>query len=186
MPSQAAINRGLNLLEETLGRGRTLSPAARAAYVRVLSRLDERTWKRTVEAALETCTFLPAPAELLELARGNAGDAARAAWDVVEKAMSRLGAWESVDFGEPINAAVRHVGGWAELCATDLEVLVHRRREFETAVLGYLRNGVTDGRGDHLAGEFERAAIAKGCDDFVVHQLGPAADRARMLERGAA
>lgn len=69
--------------------------------------------------------FMPKPATLREMS-GEATPAARAihAWVAVKLAISRVGAYQSVQFDDPIAThVVRMLGGWTRLCSTDSEEL---------------------------------------------------------------
>lgn len=176
MPTAAALALALDLLG-TLPSNTQVTPIVRQSYAIALDDLTDTALRGAVQRALAECRFRPTPAELRELAGcGNAEDAARALWDVVEGTMRRHGRYASVDFGPEANAAIRHIvdgpnAAWEQLCLGDASTLVHRRREFERAVVGYLRSGVPGERGAHLPGEYERVLGAAW--DGEVKRLGP-------------
>ncbi len=61
--------------------------------------------------------FCPRPADLVRELAGTFTDRSLMAWSRVTRAMSDVGAYASVDFGDPvIHAVVRELGGWSAIC----------------------------------------------------------------------
>lgn len=91
--------------------------------------------RAAVVKAARTCQFMPPAAELRKLAGAGAEQASIDAWNGVVNAIRKFGAYESVDFGPTVNAAVRAVGGWRRLCTADsAELHAFIRREFAQAL----------------------------------------------------
>lgn len=82
--------------------------------------------------------FLPMPADIVKMLEGRSVDSASLAWAEVDKAVRRVGPYQSVTFADPITAAViEQMGGWVELCrGTDQEWPFIAKR-FETIYQGY-------------------------------------------------
>ncbi len=108
-----------------------LSKLAMDGYWRVLSRLSDDELLRATDRALERCKFMPAPSELLAFARGSVEAEISEAWGVVRGAMDSCDVWGSVDFGPLVNAVVRNMGGWREICEASVKDLIWRRKDFE-------------------------------------------------------
>lgn len=112
-------------------------------------------------AALQSCKFFPAPAELRAFVRPPRDFAHEAAlaWAVVRRAIDRYDySVKGIDFGPVVNAVVRQLGGWDAMCrATLTDLDVWKRKEFERLYLlfapkpgvgdvGRMLEGPTDGR----------------------------------------
>lgn len=127
--------------------------------------------EQAVARALQTCKFMPSPAELRELAGCAVGDSSRPllAWEAFRKAVGACGAYRSVDFDDPaINATVRALGGWERAC--DLEgdaFYVWYRKEFERTYATLCESGFSAEMGMPLIGSCESAGqeFGFGCGD---------------------
>lgn len=76
--------------------------------------------------------YMPKPADVVKMLEGTTMDKAVLAWADVERAISRIGPYESVEFADPRCAQiVTEMGGWVRLCQVTNEELPFRRREFE-------------------------------------------------------
>lgn len=109
---------------------------------------------RGARAALRGATYMPRPAEIRELS-GELSLAALTvqAWAAVRKAAASVGAYESVDFGPVVNAAIRLMGGWQRFCTEENNDFV--RKDFERTVAALSQSGVGDEQGKHLVGLHE-------------------------------
>ena len=77
---------------------------------------------------------LPTPAEIIELIQGNGEDKALTAWEQLQQAVSRAGAYQSVLFEDPkIARVIKILGGWETVCLWPLDELQFRRHEFINA-----------------------------------------------------
>lgn len=75
--------------------------------------------------------FAPKPADVVRLLQGTRTDRALLAWGKVLDAMQRVGAYQSVAFDDPvIHAVVEDIGGWVQLCRSDMAELSHTERRF--------------------------------------------------------
>jgi len=85
-----------------------------------------------IRRCLVECKFQPAPAELREKAGGvSPSERAVLEWQVVQRAIGRIGSYETVVFKNPItHAAVQMIGGWVYLCGTSPDQLGFARLHF--------------------------------------------------------
>lgn len=101
--------------------------------------------------------FAPKPADLVRQLQGTHSDRALLAWGRVWNAMQSTGAYQSVDFGDPIiHAAIVDIGGWVALCRIDLNDLPFVQKRFCDAYRVYSTRGKADAP-LRLAGEHEIA-----------------------------
>lgn len=117
---------------------RKVSPPLIEGYWLVLEHLEESEIALAMKKALATCKFMPAPAELLALARPPRSpdvDVVQA-WQVVRKAIDKYDYLvASIDFGPLVNAVIRNLGGWDAFCRATLPELDNPgwlRKRFET------------------------------------------------------
>lgn len=111
-----------------------------------LSDLDWPAVKLAVTRAIRECEFMPSAAELRKKAGAiSPADRAIKAWDALNKAVTRYGYYDSVDFDDKlINATVRSMGGWMRLSErykTDDEKWI--RKDFERIYESLMRSGVS-------------------------------------------
>lgn len=65
----------------------------------------------------ERGSFAPRPSDFVRELSGTFTDRALIAWARVSRAMSEVGAYATVDFGDPvIHATIRELGGWSMVC----------------------------------------------------------------------
>jgi hypothetical protein len=100
--------------------------------------------------------FPPKPADLVRQLQGTHGDRALLAWGKVYDSMRSVGAYSSIDFGEPaIHAAIIDIGGWVALCRSAVDELPFWQRRFCDAYRTYTARGAPDAplrlTGDHDA-----------------------------------
>lgn len=74
---------------------------------------------------------LPNPAEIIEQIQGNGEEEALIAWEQLQQAVGRAGAYQSVLFEDPkIARVIKILGGWETVCFWPLDELQFRRHEF--------------------------------------------------------
>lgn len=125
--------------------------------------------RTAVKRALRECKFMPTAFELRSLS-GEMPAAVRAvsAWQDLLKAIRKHGAWYSVDFQDRlINATVRALGGWREVCAKEADDLhVWTKKEFERVYGLLAQRGEPQGEeAAHLPGQFE---VTNGAGGYLV------------------
>ena len=98
-----------------------ISKPGQMAYLAALADVPLDDLKRAVLEALRTSKFMPSVAELRQLAGVDVRSETRAiiAFELVGKAISRHGSYESIVFDDPIlNATINNLGGWVKICDT--------------------------------------------------------------------
>lgn len=125
--------------------------------------------------------FPPKPADLVRQLRGTHGDRALLAWGKVYDAMRTVGAYTSVDFGDPaVHAAIVDAGGWTALCRGDEADLPFVQKRFCDAFRTYAQRGAPNAP-LQLAGEHATSNGALGYDVAApVVRLGRAAPAAAL------
>lgn len=97
------------------------------------------------------CSEFPSVARVRGYLPGTKGlndqQRSKVAWGVLRKAIREHGAYNGIEFDDPIiHAAVRSMGGWALLCSTDVDQMQWRQKDFEAAYVACARTGIGDGR----------------------------------------
>lgn len=90
-----------------------------------------------VEAALaahladpQRGAFLPRPADVVRLIRGDGREAALLAWQRVLEEVRDRGSYSRPDIDEPSRRALDVIGGWGALCRSQTAELPHLQRRF--------------------------------------------------------
>lgn len=126
-----------------------------------LSDLTIEQVQHAVIKSMRTCKFMPTAAELRENAIGTGN--VHLAWLTLCRTIERFGYHHSVDFEDKaINACVRGLGGWEELCSTpaaefDRFILPKFERMYKS-----FSSGPIGEHGGRLIGYFERSNVANG------------------------
>lgn len=86
-------------------------------YYRALQELTDEQFTYAVNKLVQSSKFMPKPAEILEVARGNNEAKIESAWQMLVKAINVIGMYEDVQFeDEYLAGAVHLLGGWLALC----------------------------------------------------------------------
>lgn len=124
--------------------------------------------ERAVSRALQSCRFMPSPAELREYAGAALNGVTKEgrpllAWEAFRKAVGECGVYRSVDFDDPIiNATVRALGGWERACELEGDQFyVWFRKDFERTYATLMESGCSGEMTKRLTGTLERI----GCED---------------------
>lgn len=89
--------------------------------------------------------FAPKVADVVRQLSGTKTDRALVAWGLVFAAMSDVGAYQDVDFGDPaIHKAIVDMGGWAKLCRMESDQTSYMQHRFCESYRAYLNAGVTE------------------------------------------
>lgn len=98
----------------------------------LVSALGEDGAVEAIKISFKTKTFgFPKPGDLIELIQGKQEDKAFTAWEQLQQAVSRAGAYQSVLFEDPkIARVIKLLGGWETVCLWPVDELQYRRREF--------------------------------------------------------
>jgi hypothetical protein len=149
------------VLSETFNR--PLSDGAVEGYWLVLNDLSSEDLGRAIKRALSEAKFMPTPGELLTFAGHDQRQAQAAliaqSWEAIRTAMRKYGYTTSVDFGSLVNAVVRNLGGWLELCAKTIDELVWVRKDFERLYEAFSAKPLDGINGDPLRGQFGGAPV---------------------------
>ncbi len=91
----------------------------------------------------DTGQYMPKIADIIKMLRGSTLDSALNAWAKVDKAVRRVGPYESVAFDDPIIHRVLHdMGGWISLGEKSDDEWPFVAREFENRYRGFASLGV--------------------------------------------
>lgn len=75
--------------------------------------------------------FAPKVADIVRILGGTKTDRSLREWGRVYEAMSRVGAYSDVDFGDgATHSAIRDMGGWPKICRTDMDQLSYLQHRF--------------------------------------------------------
>lgn len=89
--------------------------------------------------------FAPKVADIVRQLAGTKTDRSLMAWGRVHDAMSQVGAYQDVDFGDnAIHAAILDLGGWVKLCRTELTDLSYSQHKFCEMYRAYQSAGATE------------------------------------------
>ena len=128
-----AFLRNLVALSELYGK--SLSPAAQVLYVEALQEFGLDPLLQAIRTCVQTCRFMPVPADIRKLVVGDTSDAAEVAWQAFKTTARAVGGYQSPTFEDgALGATLLAVfGTWEAACAADLspEMWIAKRREFE-------------------------------------------------------
>ena len=127
--------------------------------------LDPQQLEKACMRALRESKFFPRPVELRQLAGTMPiNERAIVAWGEVAKAVRGYGSYASVDFDDPvINASIRNMGGWQQLCAKSAEDFdVWCRKDFERIYAALCSSCVTEDAACYLVGRHEQLKQSAG------------------------
>lgn len=86
----------------------------------------------------DTGQFMPKIADIIRMLQGSSQDSAFTAWSKVDKAVRRVGPYDTVVFDDPLIHKVLHdMGGWMGICDKDDEAWPFVAKEFETRYRGF-------------------------------------------------
>lgn len=148
-----------------------ISPIVIRAYFQALKPYPVEEVESVISQAIVSCKFFPRPVELIQLIAGNPEDLADRAEVEASKVLRAVkyeGAYKSIQFGDPVTAAViqQGFGGWIRLCE-DLKASEEKwfRKDFCQIYGAYARQGVT--YNGHLAGLIEADNTTRGFTDSI-------------------
>ncbi len=115
--------------------GRAISEMLTDIYWQSLKCFELQDVKRAFEAHINNPDggqYFPKPADLVRFIEGSGETKALQAWAKVEKAITHVGAYQSIVFDDPlIHAVLDDMGGWIKLCATLAKEISFRANEFQ-------------------------------------------------------
>lgn len=168
--------------------GKELSPFAAQVWLQACEAYEVEQVTKALSAHLmdpERGQWLPKPADIVRQLEGSFTDRSLVAWGAVYQAMKDIGAYRSVDFGNPaIHQAIADMGGWTKICRADLSELPHIQRRFCESFRAYAKRGTFDAP-KSLPGEFELANAKLG-SETKVYQIKHAMRTSDLEKLGAA
>jgi hypothetical protein len=184
-----SIDEVVTLLAEAFGQ--KVTPIRLMAYEAGLSDVPLSALNAAVVRAIRESRFMPTVAELRELCgvvsgRIEAKDRPLLAWEAVRRAISRVGAYDSPNFADPvIHAVLRSMGGWTQVCDWTLDEMPWREKEFKAAYAAMFHVQLPDEMTSRLAGIAEKEnglaipaqVVAVGC-----LSVGTSGESARLME----
>lgn len=120
--------------------------------------------------------FAPKVADIVRILGGTKTDRSLREWGRVHEAMSRVGAYQDVDFGDgATHAAIRDMGGWPKMCRTEADQLSYLQHRF--CELYKIHDGQSDGvpalMGDRSPDEMYRKKGLKTPKPFLIEGGNP-------------
>lgn len=104
----------------------------------------------------DTGQFVPKPADVVRMIDGGTADAALIAWAKLERAVQRVGTYQSVVFDDPIiHRCVSEMGGWIALGSKDTDEWPFERNRFVVLYRGYAGRRIAIEYPRQLAGHIE-------------------------------
>lgn len=150
---------------------RQCTQATFRAYELGLDGLPLERIETAVRIALQTCKFMPSPAELRELA-GEMRLAERAihAWSAFDRAVVSHTSYRTVDFDDPlINATCRSLGGWEFCCQMESrEFDTFLREKFLKTYQALASSGIASEQAAPLVGWLDKQNHASGHSDAIM------------------
>lgn len=150
----------LSVLSEM--HNKKLSQALQKIYIKVLSKYSYSVLEIAFDKVINNCTFFPKPVEIIKYIVGGSDDRSLYAWTKVIDAVRKYGAYESVDFGDPLIAkAIRLIGGWKFICNTNSKEMVWMQKEFERIYKNLIISGYSSDN-SKVSGIIESVNMKKG------------------------
>lgn len=122
--------------------GKSISEILTDLYWRSLKCFEFNDLKRAFEAHIyspDGGQFFPKPADIVRFIEGSGETKAMQAWAKVYKAISKVGAYQSLAFDDPlIHAVLDDMGGWVKLCATLINELPFKALEFQKRYMAFV------------------------------------------------
>jgi len=109
--------------------------------------------------------FPPKPADIVRELGGTFTDRALLAWSRVTRVASEIGAYASVDFGDPvIHEAISQLGGWAAFCRAPLDEMPFLQKRFCDFHRTFTTRGAPADAPLQLQGEHAQVNAAKALE----------------------
>ena len=130
--------------------------------------------------------FLPRPANIVKMLSGTTNDAGLVAWSKVEKAVARVGTYESVVFDDPlIHRVIEDMGGWIRLGTFKEDEMTFVGKEFVSRYRGYRMRSEKPEYLRVLAGIAESNNAKGGFDTAAPILIGDSSKATLVLEGGS-
>lgn len=158
------IVKQVRILADTLPRGSLTWPARLPdmvfdMYLMALRDIPLDALQLGFVRIAQTSRFMPTPAEIRAAAGYGEDETERAAlaWQQVRLAISKYDAYQPVRFDDSrINAAIRAIGGWTELCDSTTDELKWKEKAFVTHYKALRGRPLSDEQVAALPGLFDQ------------------------------
>lgn len=147
-------------------------------------------WQDVVEAMRlhtedpDTGQFMPKPADIIRIIKGNSQSQSLQAWSKVERAIRQIGPYRSVVFDDVIiHAVMDEMGGWVKLCKVSHKELPFIAREFQIRYTAY-KHQAPNHYPAKLIGLIEHQNLIQGHRAESVVLLGNAEKAKNVLSKG--
>jgi hypothetical protein len=122
--------------------GKSISAQLTDIYWRTLKSYEFQDVHQALQAHINNpdCgQYFPKPADVVRFIDGSGETKALQAWAKVEKAISRIGIYQSVAFDDPlIHAVLEDMGGWVKLCSMKNDQMPFCANEFQKRYMGFV------------------------------------------------
>lgn len=170
--------------------GKELSPTVIGVYWSALAAYELAAVRQALDRHVrnpDVGQFFPKPADLIRCIEGSTTDAAMQAWAKVERAIRAVGGYESVAFDDAlIHRCIDDLGGWPKLCATLVDDLPFRAKDFQTAYRGFAARRELPVYPAYLVGRFEASNRMHGHPVAPPVLIGEREEAMRVLQFGGA
>lgn len=141
----------------------------------------------------DTGQFCPRVADVVKMMQGTSLDGALLAWAKVERAIGRVGPWQTVVFDDAlIHRVIDDMGGWVPVCSVGGDELPFKAKEFENRYRGYAHRMQKPEYPAKLLGISEARNVAAGTTKDrngkivdIPQLIGDPVKAAAVLERGS-
>ncbi|MFO1259109.1 MAG: DUF6475 domain-containing protein [Gammaproteobacteria bacterium] len=120
---------------------RQMTPTLTKLYWRALASFSWKDVVKAFEAHVrdpDTGHFMPKPADVIRVIKGDSEAQCLQAWSKVERAIRSVGPYQSVAFDDAsIHAVLEQMGGWIKLCRSSEKSLPFTAKEFQTRYKAY-------------------------------------------------
>lgn len=134
---------GMTALSLVFGKEVT-KPLARA-YFMALQEYPINNVLSAIDNHVKNGKFFPKPIELADIintGKPNNNDKALLAWLSIERAISKLGPYRTLELNDRLAMEIiKHVGGWSNLCSLTTKELDFKKRDF---IQAYTTTAITD------------------------------------------
>lgn len=129
--------------------------------------------------------FMPKPADIIRIIKGNGQSQSLQAWTKVERAIRQVGPYRSVVFDDVIiHAVMEEMGGWLKLCNVSHKELPFVAREFQTRYTAYKHQAPNDYPAK-LIGISEHQNLIQGLPTEPLVLIGDVEKAKKVLSKGA-
>lgn len=122
------------LMAEEYTEGKKISKAKAELWFNLLKVYSIETIERVIKKIIRTRTInnFPKISEIIQEIEGTQSDIIMEKWLLVKEIITKVGAYQSVQFEDQIiNSVIYELGGWPKVCEVSLNDLKWMQRDFE-------------------------------------------------------